>query len=474
MSSDELSIRVDGLSKRYEIYSQPADRLKQMILPKVRRWTHQADRAYFHEFWALRDVGFDVKRGETVGIVGRNGSGKSTLLQLICGTLTPTLGTVNVHGRVAALLELGSGFNPEFTGRENAYLNATVIGLNREEIDARFEDIVAFADIGEFIEQPVKTYSSGMYIRLAFAVAISVTPDILIIDEALSVGDEAFQRKCFARINAIRDAGATVLFVSHSAGTVVQLCDRAILLDGGESLMMGRSKQVVTAYQRLLYAPSEKRESLRAELLAHHGGGEYVPSLDPEGAEREDLQMPMIKVTDVALTERYDPGLLPQSTVRYVSHGAVILDPHFVNANGKRVNVLVPGNEYVYKYAVEFSAPATRVSFGMMFKSVTGVELFGMNSHADGDSIAFVEAGRRFEVEFRFLSMFLPGTYFTNAGCNGCSESGQSGFLHRIVDAAVFKIEVKETDRGKAGFYDLAAEPSCRINEYHTLGRVQA
>lgn len=467
MSSDEHSILVEGLSKRYEIYPQPADRLKQMVLPKVRRWAHRPERAYFHEFWALHDVSFDVKRGETVGIVGRNGSGKSTLLQLICGTLTPTLGQVSVHGRVAALLELGSGFNPEFTGRENAYLNATVLGLSREEIDARFEDIVAFADIGEFVEQPVKTYSSGMYIRLAFAVAINVTPDILIIDEALSVGDEAFQRKCFARIDAIRDAGATVLFVSHSAGTVVQLCDRAILLDGGELLMNGTPKQVVGAYQRLLYAPAGKREPLRAELRAHGSDDEYVSLIDVEGAEDEELQTPLMARTDLASAERYEPALLSQSTVRYVSHGAVILDPHFVNAHGKRVNVLVPGNEYVYKYAVEFSAPATRVSFGMLFKSVTGVELFGMNSHADGDAIASVVAGQVFEVEFRFHSMFLPGTYFTNAGCNGCSESGESGFLHRIIDAAVFKIEVKGTDRGKAGFYDLSAEPSCRINGYH-------
>lgn len=467
MSSDEISIHVDSLSKRYEIYSQPADRLKQMILPRVQRAARRTARAYFHEFWALHDVSFDVRRGETVGIVGRNGSGKSTLLQLICGTLTPTLGTVSVRGRVAALLELGSGFNPEFTGRENAYLNATVLGLTREEIDARFEDIVAFADIGEFIEQPVKTYSSGMYIRLAFAVAINVTPDILIIDEALSVGDEAFQRKCFARIDEIRDAGATVLFVSHSATAVVQLCDRAVLLDGGELLMNSRPKQVVTAYQRLLYAPSGKRESLRAELLARRCDDEHALSTGVGDAEREGESTPVIKKTDLTLVERYDPGLLPQSTVQYVSHGAVIVDPHFINAQGQRVNVLIPGNEYVYKYAVEFTAPATRVSFGMMFKSLTGVELFGMNSHADGDAIANVEAGQRLEVEFRFRSMFLPGTYFTNAGCNGCSGSGESGFLHRVVDAAVFKIEVKETDRAKAGFYDLSAEPSCRIDGYH-------
>src|SRR5690348_2740583 len=223
MSSEDFSIRVDRLSKRYEIYAQPAHRLKQMILPRAQRAMRRSARTYFKEFWALRDVSFDVRRGETVGIVGRNGSGKSTLLQMICGTLHPTAGRISVGGRIAALLELGAGFNPEFTGRENVYLNAAVIGLSREEIDARFDDIAAFADIGDFMEQPVKTYSSGMYVRLAFAVAINVDPEILVVDEALAVGDELFQRKCFARIDAIRSKGATILFVSHSANAVVEL-----------------------------------------------------------------------------------------------------------------------------------------------------------------------------------------------------------------------------------------------------------
>lgn len=465
MSSDKISIDVKGLSKRYEIYTQPADRLKQMILPKVRRWMRRADRTYFTEFWALRGVSFNVHSGETVGIVGRNGSGKSTLLQLICGTLTPTLGQMSVYGRVAALLELGSGFNPEFTGRENAYLNATVLGLSREEIDARFEDIVTFADIGEFIEQPVKTYSSGMYIRLAFAVAINVTPEILIIDEALSVGDEAFQRKCFARIDEIRDAGATVLFVSHSASAVVQLCDRAILLDGGELLMLGKPKQVIASYQRLLYAPSDKRASMRTKLLAHKNPDIEALSVE-EIEEKGDIspEAPLITKTNLSMAERYDLGLQPESTINYASHGAVIKDPHFINGQGQRVNVLIPGRDYIYKYTVEFNAPATRVSFGMMFKSITGIELFGMSSHAEGSAIDRVETGHRFDVEFHFQSKLLPGTYFTNAGCNGCSDDGQVGFLHRIVDAAMFKIEVKETDRCKAGFYDLASEPSCLVN----------
>ena len=205
MSFDEnVAIQVEGLSKCYQIYDKPGDRLKQFLFPRLKPSARRNGTAYFREFWALRNVSLTVKQGETIGIVGRNGSGKSTLLQIICGTLTPTQGDVRTNGRIAALLELGSGFNPEFSGRENVYLNAAVLGLTKEETDARFDEIAAFADINDFIDQPIKTYSSGMVVRLAFAVAINADPQILVVDEALSVGDELFQRKCFARIEQIR------------------------------------------------------------------------------------------------------------------------------------------------------------------------------------------------------------------------------------------------------------------------------
>ena len=207
MSSD-VAIKVDNLCKCYQIYDKPRDRLFQMLM--------RGHRQYYREFWALTDVSFEIKRGETVGIIGRNGSGKSTLLQMVCGTLNPTSGSIQTSGRIAALLELGSGFNFEFTGRENVYMNGSVLGLSKEEIDACFDDIAAFADIGDFIEQPVKTYSSGMMVRLAFAVQATIEPDILIVDEALAVGDEKFQRKCFARLEALKARGTSILFVSHS------------------------------------------------------------------------------------------------------------------------------------------------------------------------------------------------------------------------------------------------------------------
>lgn len=242
MSSD-LAVSVKNLGKSYQIYDKPRDRLLQMLF---------RNRRYYREFHALQDLSFELKRGETLGIIGRNGAGKSTLLQLICGTLHPSSGEVKVNGRIAALLELGAGFNPEFTGRENIFLNAAVLGLTAEEIKARYDDIVAFSGIGEFIDQPVKTYSSGMYVRLAFAVATSVEPDILIIDEALSVGDGAFARKSFERIMALKQRGATVLFCTHSMYYVESFCDRAIWLESGKMQMLDISQRVTSAYQATL------------------------------------------------------------------------------------------------------------------------------------------------------------------------------------------------------------------------------
>ena len=243
MSSD-IAIKADKLGKEYQLYGRPLDRLKQIFAGNKRR--------YYREFSALSDVSFELKKGEVLGLVGRNGAGKSTLLQLICGTLTPSIGSVNVQGRIAALLELGAGFNPEFSGRENVYLNASILGLSRDEIDDRYAAIVEFSGIGEFIDQPVKTYSSGMYVRLAFSIATSVDPDILIVDEALSVGDGAFARKSFDRIMKLKAKGCTILFCSHSTYQIEALCGRAIWLEKGRVQMMGNPATVVANYQGFL------------------------------------------------------------------------------------------------------------------------------------------------------------------------------------------------------------------------------
>ena len=246
--SSEIAIKVENLSKCYQLYNTPRDRLKQFAMPRLRRLFGKTPRQYFQEYWALKNISFEVKKGETFGIIGRNGAGKSTLLQLLCGTLTPSDGTVEINGRVAALLELGAGFNPEFTGQENVYLNASVLGLRKEEVDLRLDSILAFADIGEFINQPVKTYSSGMFVRLAFAIAIHVEPSILIVDEALSVGDIAFQNKCVLKIRELREKGTTLLFVTHDLSILQLICDRVAWLRGGEIVMTGDPVKVSQEY----------------------------------------------------------------------------------------------------------------------------------------------------------------------------------------------------------------------------------
>ena len=242
--SDNVAICIDGVSKYFEIYEKPAHRLLQMIF--------RGHRQYYRPFWALHDISFEVKRGECVGIIGRNGAGKSTLLQIITGTLTPSAGKVHIKGRVAALLELGSGFNPEFTGRENVYLNASILGLTNKEIDARYDDIVAFADIGEFIDQPIKSYSSGMVVRLAFAVVAHVDADVLIVDEALSVGDAFFTQKCMRFLRRFMKDN-TVLFVSHDVAAVNSLCNRAVLLEQGTIKALGNPKDITEQYLANMY-----------------------------------------------------------------------------------------------------------------------------------------------------------------------------------------------------------------------------
>lgn len=452
--SSEIAIKVENLSKCYHIYDQPRDRLKQMILPRMQRAIGMQPTQYFREFWAIKDVNFEVKKGETVGIIGRNGSGKSTLLQMICGTLNPTNGSIQTRGRIAALLELGSGFNPEFTGRENVYLNGAVLGLSRDEVDARFDEIAAFAEIGDFIEQPVKTYSSGMLVRLAFAVAINVDPEILIVDEALSVGDELFQRKCFSRIEAISANGATILFVSHSGSQIVELCDRAVLLDSGEKIAVGMPKKVVGHYQKLLYAPADKRELLREQVRkvcigCDIGGADGGAIAAIDHAEPEDVK----------LSESYDPGLVPSSTIAYESHGAWIENAHIVDQRGRQVNCLIAGKHYRYRYTVRFDRSASNVCFGMLIKTVSGLELGGAQSAiALKDSLASVGAGTTYRVEFSFVAALNVGTYFLNAGVMG-STHDDHGYLHRLIDVAMFRV-MPDSSRLVTGIVDFSCVPA--------------
>jgi lipopolysaccharide transport system ATP-binding protein len=433
MSSDDIAIRVTDLSKRYEIYSAPRDRLKQFIVPRIQRLAGNVPKQYFDEFWALKNVSFEVKKGEAVGIIGCNGSGKSTLLQIICGTLNPTFGSIRTDGRVAALLELGSGFNPEFSGRENIYMNCAVLGLKRDEIDLRFDSIAAFSDIGVFIEQPVKTYSSGMKLRLAFAVAINVDPEILIIDEALSVGDELFQRKCFSRIEAIRANGTTILFVSHSGSQIVELCDRALHMDAGEKLASGLPKKIVGGYQKLMYAPEDKRQSIRNQIVQT---ADSTRTPDSIGSK----QYPYLVNDATVQLESFDPGLKPGSTIEYESHGAHISSSAIKTLAGEQVNNLIRGNTYRYSYIVKFLKSTVNVRFAMLIKTTSGIELGGAESASRSQGgLSYVAAGSSYRVEFSFLCNLNPSVYFLNSGVIG-DVDGDMTFLHRLVDIALFRV----------------------------------
>ncbi len=408
----ELAIDISGITKIFNIYRQPLDRLKQALL--------RGRRTYFTPFVALDGVSFRVNRGETVGIVGRNGSGKSTLLQIVAGLLTATEGHVSVNGRVSALLELGAGFNPSATGRENIYMNGAILGLSKEEIDARFDDIVAFSGLAEFLDRPVETYSSGMYVRLAFAVAVSVDPEIFIVDEALAVGDEGFQRKCFARIEELKRRGTTILFVSHAAGMITQLCDRAVLLDRGEMLMDGDPKAVIASYHKLTHAPADQFESVREEIRRHV-------------SERREA------------TETHDAAMVPESRTAYVSLGAEIQDPRIETLDGKPVNLLVRGRHYAFRYRVAFSEAREQVMCAMMIKTIQGVLLAGRSTHSLRRGLPDYAAGEVIDVEFEFVCDLTAGTYFLNAGVNGLYENERKS-LHRIMDAAMFKVLPDDDD----------------------------
>jgi lipopolysaccharide transport system ATP-binding protein len=409
---DQPAIDVRGVSKVFNVYAQPIDRLKQAIF--------RGNRTFFTPFAALNEVSFKVPRRQTVGIIGENGSGKSTLLQIIAGLLTPSAGTVAVDGRVSALLELGAGFNPAFSGRENIYMNAAILGLSREEVGQRFDEIVKFSGLADFLDRPVETYSSGMFVRLAFSIAVCVDPDILIVDEALAVGDEAFQRKCFARIEEMQERGATILFVSHAAGMITQLCDRAVLLDRGEIIADGAPKGVIAQYRRLSHAQGEDREQVRSEIIAS--------DLTVEQALEDNVE-----------------GMRSQSRIEIDPSGARISNVRMESLEGRPLNVLLRGRRYVFAYDVSFQDAAEAVRFGMFIKTLTGVELGGRTSFDRKLRAPDYPAGATIALAYEFSCNLGPGTYFMNAGVNGLVD-GERRSLHRIMDAFMFQVPPDDDD----------------------------
>lgn len=439
--SSNIVISVQHVSKSYRIWRDPAARLKvplwdmlgiaipKSVRPKFlqTRVDHTHDSRYYKDLYALKDVSFEIHRGESVGIIGRNGSGKSTLLQIIAGTLQSTAGSTNTTGRIAALLELGSGFNPDFTGQENIYLNGAVLGLTSRQIEQKYSTILEFADIGDFINQPVKTYSSGMTMRLAFAVQVAVEPDILIVDEALGVGDEAFQHKCYARLKDLKAKGTTLLFVSHDAGTVINICDRALLLDKGALVKAGLPKTVVTAYHQLLYAPR----------------GESTPAgLPPLSHSHQLTEERHIAQQNGTLDESsYDPNLKAGNSVSYADAGGTIEQVDLLNAAGAIVNQLTHGCTYRLRLKAIFHRTSFGVFFGSTISTLTGTSISGFNTPQIDQPIPIIEAGQTVVWDFTFRCALLPATYAIEVGIGGVVSDNPQGFIHRIVDAWLFRVQ---------------------------------
>jgi lipopolysaccharide transport system ATP-binding protein len=418
--SSELAIRATELGKCYHIYKSPTDRLKQLL------W--RGRRGHFQEFWAVRDVSFEVRRGETVGIIGRNGSGKSTLLQMVCGTLSPTRGSVEVHGRVAAMLELGAGFNPEFTGRENVYLNGQVLGLTRRELDQRFDSIAAFADIGTFLDQPVKMYSSGMAVRLAFAVMAHVDADILVIDEALAVGDALFTQKCMRFLRAFRESG-TLLFVSHDTGAVINLCQRALWLDQGRTRMAGDSKVVCDAYLEQLF------ESLQGKSAAP--ARRQTPPARKRGPA-VDQRLRYINASPL----RNDLELKPfdPTVASFGKGGASVTDVALEDEAGNRLAWVVGGETVTLTIRAVADRELSGAIIGFFVRDRLGQNLFGDNTVlASADEPLRVAPGEAIEARFVFDMPLLPiGDYSINVAI---AEGNQAEHVaHQwIHDALIFK-----------------------------------
>jgi lipopolysaccharide transport system ATP-binding protein len=381
MSSDDIVLRVQNVSKCYQIYREKYYRLLQSLLGDRKK--------YYKEFWALRAVSFNVSRGECVGIIGRNGSGKSTLLQIIAGTLTPTIGEVEIHGHVAALLELGSGFNPEFTGRENVYMNGTVLGLTPREIDEKYDSIVAFADIGEFIDQPTKTYSSGMVVRLAFAVQVLIEPDVLIVDEALSVGDAAFQMKCMAHMQQLMEKGTTILFVSHSVQTVRSFCNRAIWLQGGFIREAGPAADITSQYMEFLFSGDNMARRVQ------------VDATQPPEEMKQDQVIPLDYEGRTDPLRRWGSGEI-QITSFSISGDQTGASPIFNHL--ERIAI-------IFRADVRSRLEADAISTAMALRDVRGIDLIAVSSAERSMFWDHAESGEVLDVKFEFENSINPGEY---------------------------------------------------------------
>lgn len=419
----ELAIQVTSVSKCYQVYDRPQDRVKQALLPRARGMLGMVPRRYYKEFWALRGVSLEVRRGDTVGIIGRNGSGKSTLLQMICGTLAPSSGEIKVQGRVAALLELGAGFNPEFTGRENVFLSATILGLTRQEIEQRYERIVAFADIGDFIDQPVKVYSSGMYVRLAFAVIAHVDADVLVIDEALAVGDAVFVQKCMRFLRSFRERG-TLLFVSHDTGSVLSFCQSAIWLDKGVVRAKGEAQSTTQAY--IEYCAQESYgDSIKLEALDAR-----------DAAAQHRVRGPVQKVEDLKL-EMFD-NIAHSDGWR--SGAASIRSVNLANLDAPGRPYFHGGERVRLRIEAESHQPLQSPILGFFVKDSLGQSLFGEHTYTHVQPPINVEGETSLSAEFVFTLPLLPNGDYSMTVSIAEGDPVANTQHHWLHDAVIIKV----------------------------------
>ena len=414
-------IQVINVSKMYKLYDRHMDRLKEALgLSRKKCYT---------EHYALNHINFEVNKGETVGIIGTNGSGKSTILKIITGVLNPTEGEIKVNGRISALLELGAGFNMEYTGIENIYLNGTMIGFSKEEIDAKLDDILAFADIGEFVNQPVKTYSSGMFVRLAFAVAINIEPEILIVDEALSVGDVFFQAKCYHKFEEFKEAGKTILFVSHDLSSVSKYCDRVVLLNKGEKLAEGTPKEMIDLYKKLLVNHMDEADTSETEVVEH----EATPQ-------------------PIADTRLWKEALsVNPDTVEYGNGNASIVDFAILDANGNISGNIEKDTDFAVKMKVRFATDIQDPIFAFTIKDLRGTEITGTNSMFENKYVQPQHEGDERIITFKQKMSLQGGRYLLSLGCTGYKD-GEFQVYHRLYDVCEITVI---SEHNTVGFYDM-------------------
>lgn len=432
------AIEVNNVTKIYRLYDKPIDRLKESL--SVSR------QAYHKDFHALSEISFEVEKGQTVGIIGTNGSGKSTILKIITGVLTPTTGQVSVEGKVSALLELGAGFNMDYTGIENIYMNGTMMGFSKKEMEAKLKDILDFADIGDFVYQPVKTYSSGMFVRLAFALAINVEPEILIVDEALSVGDVFFQSKCYRRMEEIRKKGTTVLMVTHDMGSIIKYCDKVILLNKGRFVAQGTASKMVDLYKKIL---AGQMEQLQTDLPGNYdfsgGTGEEKDIADTvlrtpkqeNGKKQTGLMKDMLTINP--------------SRTEYGDGRAELFDMGLFDERGNLTNLLLKGEMFTIRERIRFNTEIENPIFTYTIKDKKGTDLTGTNTMFEGTEIKPVKTGDIYDISFKQKMTLQGGEYLLSMSCTGF-ENGEHVVYHRLYD--VVNITVI-SNKNTVGVYDM-------------------